>query len=270
MKLIDRSVMPLSRIDNECTVQSMLNHPYIMPLTGSFDWNEFRVMLMPRATGGSLFQFGMSPQHPVTIAKVIYRLFQSVKYLHSLDILHGDIKPGNVLLKTSDFTEPFPLLIDFGHAASLSGCETCHCHLMTCCYSSPELLALKGHSFPSDIWSLAATLYYVVTGRDLMRLDSLETMSRIAANLKLSFSGDAWQCYPESLKSLMDGMLRSDPEARLTIDQCLNHLFFTDMLDPDWIEKENESLERFLSPDFAQAKDVAVCQMSISNKVAEL
>jgi serine/threonine protein kinase len=215
-----------------------------MPLNETFDFQDFRVMVMPRALGDSLFEFSLSPKKsPPTVAKIFYRLFKSVHYVHSLHILHGDIKPANVLLHTGDMSDPCPLLIDFGHAANLSCRRSCDCRLMTCAYSSPELLALKEHSFPSDIWSLATTMHFVVTGTDLLRLDSLEAMSRNAANVKLSFLDDIWRAYPDSIQSLLSQMLRCDPDARPTIEECLGHRFFPDLLGMEWIENENEAVE---------------------------
>jgi serine/threonine protein kinase len=244
VKLIDVSTVPLSRIDNECSVQTMLSHPYIMPVRESFDCDGYRALLMPRAAGGSLFEYriGSVQIDPVSLTKVVYRLFKSIHYLHARHILHGDIKPGNILLQSTDVLEPIPVLIDFGHASTLRPGESCHCRLMTCAYSAPELLGLKHHSFPSDIWSLAVTIYFLVTGNDLLRLDSLPVMSRAAATLKLYFSEDIWTLYPDSLQILLTDMLMSDPDARPTIAQCLQYRFFEDVLGSEWIERENAAV----------------------------
>jgi serine/threonine protein kinase len=134
IKLIHHSLMPRARIDNECIIHSLLKYPYVMPLTESFDYQEFRAMLMPRATGGSLMDIAST--NPITAGKVIYRLFKGIHYLHSLHILHGDLKPSNVLLMRPDGDEPHPVIIDFGHSANLCCIDSCDCKLMTCAFSS--------------------------------------------------------------------------------------------------------------------------------------
>jgi serine/threonine protein kinase len=238
-----------------------------MPLRESFDCDGFRAMLMPRATGGSLFEYriGAIQKDPITLTKIFYRLFKSIDYLHSRQILHGDIKPGNILLQSTDIDEPIPLLIDFGHALTLNPGESCECLLMTCPYSSPEVLGLKKHAFPADIWSLAATVYFLITGNDLLPLDSLPVMSKTAANLKLSFAEDVWKCYPDSLKLLISDMLRSDPGSRPTIGDCLRYRFFEDVLGMEWIGNENSavpisSCEKDCLCHFVEEKEAVTCK----------
>jgi serine/threonine protein kinase len=239
IKLIDHRRFDRQRTDNECHVQSLLRHTYIMPLHEFFDYQDFRAMLMPRAVGGSLFDLAPTP---LVFAKIMYRMFKAVHYLHALHILHGDIKPSNVLLLAREADEPHPVLIDFGHAANLNLMDCCTCKLMTCSYSAPELLSLKGHSLPSDIWSLAATVYFVIARREVIRGGDISAMALYAAKLRLSFDGEVWERYPVSLQSLLNDMMRSDPDRRLTIQKCLAHQFFPEMLGVEWIRAENESV----------------------------
>jgi serine/threonine protein kinase len=236
--------MPRARIDNECIIQGLLKYPYVMPLTESFDYQEFRAILMPRATGGSLLDVACT--NPITAGKIIYRLFKGIYYLHSLHILHGDLKPSNVLLMRPDGDEPHPVIIDFGHSANLCCVDSCDCKLMTCAFSSPELLALRPHSLPSDIWSLGATVYFLLTRQDLVRGANLEALRQSALRLKLSFDAAVWNEYPGSIQSLLHGMLRCEAEKRFTIAECVEHHFFADLLGSDWVQKENETV-KFLS-----------------------
>jgi serine/threonine protein kinase len=244
IKLIHHSLMPRARLDNECIIHGLLKHPYVMPLTESFDYQEFRAMLMPRATGGSLLD--ITSANPITLGKIIYRLFKGIHYLHSLHILHGDLKPSNVLLMRPDWDEPHPVVIDFGHSANLCCIDSCDCKLMTYTFSSPELLALKPHSLPSDIWSLGATVYFLLTRQDLLRGANLEALRQSALRLQLSFDAAVWNEFPVSIRALLHGMLRSEPEKRFTIAECIAHQFFADLLGSDWVHKENENV-KFLS-----------------------
>jgi serine/threonine protein kinase len=243
IKLIDHRRFERQRIDNECSIQSLLKHPYVMPLHDFFDFEDYRAMLMPRALGGSLLEFQSTP---LAIGKLIYRLFKAVDYCHSLHIIHGDIKPSNILLMTTDVEEPLPALIDFGHAANLVAGDFCTCRLMTCAYSAPEVLSLKPHGQPSDIWSLAATVYYMVARHEFLRLADLSVMAQRAAKLRLCFDGIVWQAFPESLQAMLTAMTRSDPGGRLTIEKCIAHPFFPEFLGKEWIKRENENV-RFLS-----------------------
>jgi serine/threonine protein kinase len=198
-------------------------------------------MLMPRATGGCMINFPMSDA--VSVGKLLYRLFKGVHYMHSLHILHGDLKPGNVVLLNSDACEPHPVIIDFGHAANLDYTGFCDCKLMTCAFSSPELLALKPHSLSSDIWSLGATVYFMIARQDLLSGADLEAMKRSALRLRLHFGATVWGDYPSSLQVLLGGMLCAEAEKRFTIGECLQHRFFIDLLGSEWMQKEDKTVK---------------------------
>jgi serine/threonine protein kinase len=246
MKVIHHSIMPRSRFENECAVQSLVHHPYVMPLTESFDCDGFRAMVMPRASGGCLLNLVNSGKlpNPVSVGRLLYRLFKGVAYLHSRGILHGDIKPANVVLMNSDIDDPHPAIIDFGHAADLSAGGECNCQLMTCAFSAPDVLGLGAHSLPSDIWALAATVYFVVTGSELLTTTHLDVMCHVARGLRVRFSSQAWAKYPESMQAMLARMLRPEPADRIRIQECLAHPCFVDLLGSEWLGSEDESLKQ--------------------------
>jgi serine/threonine protein kinase len=200
---------------------------------------------MPQALGGSLFDLAMDPgrRHPVAIAKIFYRALKALSLLHSLHILHGDVKPGNILLKTRDSEDPRPYIIDFGHSRNLSLCDVCTCKLMTCHYGSPEVLALAEHSFPSDVWSTALSFHFVITGIESINGSDLSAMAKQAANLRLSFDHPNWSQYPTSIQSLLLAMTNKDPGRRPTMAACMGDRFFIEFLGEDWITLEDEAVK---------------------------
>ncbi|OHT10830.1 AGC family protein kinase [Tritrichomonas foetus] len=263
LKIIHKSLMPAEQVDKEFKIQSKLKHKYIMPISEYFDFQDYRALLMPRALGGSLAELPSlnnnimqsnnlecindcrsihSSLNPLSIAKIMYRVIESIEYLHSQNILHGDIKPANIVLTQSDLADPIPQLIDFGHATHLEKHQMCTCHLMTCIFSAPELLGMKPHGLPSDIWSLAATFIYLITGKEILHLKHMEVMYFEAMNLKLSFESKEWEMFPSSLKDLINKMLNKDPLKRPTATQCLYHPFFVEMLGKQWINMEKENV----------------------------
>lgn len=307
----------MESIERECMIhKKVMNHPYVMPIADFFDFQNFRVILMPRAFGTlcdfrKKFMNGRpiignelsSEQIAKIIAKIMYRCLKVVQYLHDdCNILHGDIKPSNIAFDfvqcinsstcsptssnpsspsnsppSSPTTRSFnmnnnsnsefygninsgmilelkPLFIDFGHARELSAKEDfiCHCHNMTCEFAAPEVLALEPHGFPSDIFSLGSTFYYLVTGRELLKqrpsrgsiASMASEMANVCYNLKNTnaFKEKEWLAFPETLPELIMSMLCKYQERRPTALGCLRHPFFEEFLGLPWIRYEDENV----------------------------
>ncbi|KAI5079198.1 hypothetical protein GOP47_0006869 [Adiantum capillus-veneris] len=129
------------------------------------------------------------------------QLLESVAYMHSLNLIHTDLKPENVLLVSPDYvkvvdwkntskhslqTRRVPKsnmikLIDFGSTTydrecSLSIVSTRH-------YRAPEVILGSGWSFPCDIWSVACIIVELCSGEVLFQthenLEHLAMMERV-------------------------------------------------------------------------------------------
>lgn len=267
----------IDNIERECLIhESAMKHPYVMPIVETFDFQNMRVLLMPMAFEGTLSDFrkhrlDLSPHkqqkellsdstYALFIAKILYRCIKVVNFLHNCcKILHGDIKPTNIVLELikqtntsnplrSSCIEPRPLFIDFGHARQLTMTDSyfCHCHNMTCTFSAPEVLLLKPHGFPSDIFALGATFVYLITGNEPISLkmstvQMAEEMSNLSFRLKNSTIFESIP-FPTSFKEMLTSMLCKCPENRPTAQQLLSHSFFEEYLGADWIQYENENV----------------------------
>ena len=160
--------IPVSLYDEQETqFLSKINHPAIPDITDRFtsDQMEFLVLKF----GGSKTLETERTRHK---GQIPYRelrtwmlqLCDVLGYLHSLDppIIHRDLKPANILLDDHDRI----MLIDFGLAKESIPSE--HTHLLACAvshgFSSPEQAMSTGTDHRSDIYSLGATLYTLLTG----------------------------------------------------------------------------------------------------------
>jgi serine/threonine-protein kinase len=78
------------------------------------------------------------------------------------DLLHCDIKPGNILFNADDE----PKLVDFGLARKTDAeVETAEYTRGTPYYVAPEKIKREPETYLSDMYSLGATLYHAVTGQ---------------------------------------------------------------------------------------------------------
>ncbi|XP_038819889.1 serine/threonine-protein kinase PLK3-like isoform X2 [Salvelinus namaycush] len=168
-------------------------------------------------------------RHTLTDPEVRYYLRQIIsglKYLHNRGILHRDLKLGNFFVN-----ENMELRLgDFGLAAKL---ETVEQRKKTICgtpnYLAPEVLNRQGHGTESDVWSLGCVMYTLMCGNPPFEtLDLKETykcIKEVKYNLPSTLSPAA--------QKLISGILQKDPSDRLTLDQILNHQFFTKAFTPD-------------------------------------
>lgn len=104
---------------------------------------------------------------------LIKKILQSLQYCHEMNVVHGDIKPDNIVLnKKYNNIGHFPILIDFGHSCALPYRENSYLpslhkvnyNIGTPHYMAPELNE-RGVSTTSDIYSMGIVLYIMLVGR---------------------------------------------------------------------------------------------------------
>jgi tRNA A-37 threonylcarbamoyl transferase component Bud32 len=151
-------------------------------------------------------------------------------------IVHRDIKPANLMLVRTRGKDLLVKVIDFGlarHTAPSPGqvfaTLTAGGFMGTVQYASPEQLAEKKLDSRSDIYSLGACLWFMLTGRPMFSGPVASIMAQV-------FSAEpAWselQAHPEPVVALMKRLLAKAPadrpahahELRNALDDCLRTL----------------------------------------------
>merc|ERR1719265_1702858 len=105
-----------------------------------------------------------------TAACIFAQVCEALEYVHSSDIIHGDVKPENIMVVEPESEEPFVKLIDFGLSSfiNVEGKDAQHCQDA---YSPPEARCDPPGPVvkESDIYRLGGTLYYMLTGHTFSR-----------------------------------------------------------------------------------------------------
>jgi len=95
------------------------------------------------------------------LRRLLDALLEGLEHVHNADVLHRDIKPSNILIRP----DGTPVLIDFGSARRVSGDQDLSRYVqLTPAFAPPEQQYGQYGKW-TDIYSLAATLFYALTGR---------------------------------------------------------------------------------------------------------
>lgn len=157
------------------------------------------------------------------LREIAVQLFDALAYIHERGILHGDIKPGNVML-----TEQGLRLFDFGLAQPLAGVLTGlpelrrqHFDAWTPAYAAPELME-GGRLTPlTDVFAAACVVYELACGsHPFMRLDALRARAeRLDRSLRMPAS------LPAACRSMLHRALVLDPHERQAQASDLHQAF---------------------------------------------
>lgn len=151
----------------EATSQSQMEHRGIVRVTDVFEENGTAYYVMEYIDGQSLSQMlmrrGQIPEQEAV--GYIRQVADALAYVHSLNRLHLDIKPGNIMVDGRGRA----VLIDFGASKQYdeaNGENTSTLMGLTPGYASPEQMGKDVSKFlpATDIYSLGATFYKLLSG----------------------------------------------------------------------------------------------------------
>ncbi|KAG1704163.1 hypothetical protein DVH05_006172 [Phytophthora capsici] len=239
-------------------------HPNILQLRGTYETEYCWFIVQELAQDGELFDhlIAKGAYSERQASDTIRQLCDALQYLHRKGIVHGDIKPENVLLH-----EGRMCLVDFGVSFRMGERFFYDSHLMgTVAYAAPETLehgalihrrntrdALRqarangqdvkieedDEDFESqagpdaikfgpkaDMFALGIVLYILLCGAHPFdtynNLSDEEIRKRILKG-KFRTQSRAWQAISPSARDLIKKLLETDPNKRLSAEQALKH-----------------------------------------------
>jgi len=166
----DEPVMAAAFLD-EAEVLSELNHPGIVRPRDLIVNGDVMALVMDLVEGIDLRRqlVDGGPLSPVRAARLGAELAQVLSVIHDAGIVHGDVKPGNIMLPR----DGGPVrLIDFGVArrSATTGCPTHG----TPDYVAPEIVSGKSSSAKSDVYGIGLVLFEALCGRNPYRGGSID------------------------------------------------------------------------------------------------
>lgn len=184
----------LEKFLEESRLLARFQHPSIVSIFTVFEENGSAYMVMEHIRGKTLLNV-LEEKGPLGEDHVLQwavKVCEALEVVHGAGILHRDIKPENILLTP----EGRVVLIDFGiaRAYSINRAKPLTA-MLTPGYAPPEQYSQKLTPGPySDIYALAATLYYLLTGKlpptSIERISGVELEPAVSLNPAISAETD--------------------------------------------------------------------------------
>ena len=152
----------LKRFKQEARSIAKLRHPNILVVHEYGEEQGTTYIVMEYVEAGTLTERLRDPMTLAEVEPLLRQVAAALDYAHEEKVIHRDVKPSNILLKSPDW----PLLTDFGLAKIVGGTHLTQTGAIfgTPAYMSPEQGRGEQLDGRSDIYSLGIILYEMVTG----------------------------------------------------------------------------------------------------------
>ena len=184
---------------------SELNHANILRLIES-GWSDgleaFYLVIDFLPQSLETYLVGGSSVERSDLYRIVYGLAEALVYAHSQGVVHGSIRPSNVLLDT----DGHPYLAEFGVRSLVYDLDTAtKFKRRPDGYASPEERAGTPVAFESDIYSLGAVFFHLLSGE----IPPSEGLRPPMVDNYITGQSD--------IRSILRGMVADDPEERAAI-----------------------------------------------------
>jgi serine/threonine-protein kinase len=184
LKILPEHYQPhlLQRFHQERQILAQLDHPHIAHLLdGGSTTDGHPYFVMEYVHGLPLDEYCQAARLDTDqILKLMIDICEAVHFAHQNLIIHRDLKPGNILVSNEGSIK----LLDFGIAKLLTTDEEEATRtvqkMMTPDFASPEQILGRPLTTATDIYSLGATLYLLLTGKKPRELSDLTLEDLVA------------------------------------------------------------------------------------------
>lgn len=175
-------IRSLKRFEQEILITASFNHNNIIKVYEHGIFNQLPYIVMEYIDGVPLLQ-SFKIHKPSLNEKllILKKIADTLHYAHSKKILHRDIKPSNIMIRSTGE----PVILDFGLAKNITKCNklTKTGEMVgTLQYMAPEQAEgiRKSVSISSDVYSLGAILYEILTEEPIYNGTPIEILGKIA------------------------------------------------------------------------------------------
>jgi serine/threonine-protein kinase len=206
------------RFEEEAAAVAQLRHPNIVQVYDFNNDNDLYYIVFEYVAGESLQDrqkryLAQSSEMPLEqIVAIVAQVADALDYAHKRNIIHRDVKPANVMINIYGN----PILMDFGIVKIAGGTQhtATGAVLGTARYMGPEQIRGEKVDSRTDIYSLGAMLYELVSGRPPFDSDSTMTVMMMHVSDPLPDVRQFRPNLPSDLIAILNTALSKKPDDR--------------------------------------------------------
>ncbi len=222
MRIINKTKYNKKEID----IIQKLSHPNILSIFEIFhDYNNYYV-ICENIEGKPLFEYIVSDNsfHEKEACQVMKEILLTVNYLHSLNIMHRDLKPESIVINKVDDRYKIKF-VNFSTAIEFSKGKNLTDFVGTHYYVAPEVIN-KNYNELCDIWSCGVIMYILIAEYPPFQGKNNDEILHNIRFTEPEFKPKEWEHISYSCKDLLLKMLSKNPKKRPSADFCLKHKWF--------------------------------------------
>lgn len=215
---------------NEIIILKMVKHPNILQLVDVYVTKKEYFLFLELATGREVFDWILDQGYysERDTSNVIRQVLEAVAYLHTLKIVHRNLKLENLVyynrLKNSKI-----VISDFHLAKLENGLIKEPCGTPE--YLAPEVVGRQRYGRPVDCWAIGVIMYILLSGNppfyEEMDEDDYENHDKNLFRKILAgdyeFDPPYWDDISQAAKDLVARLMEVDQDQRITAEEAISH-----------------------------------------------
>eukprot|EP01031_Cornospumella_fuschlensis_P027097 gene27097-32740_t len=235
----------MQSMSTEIEIMKRVRHRNIVSMYELYETPKCLWIILELVDGGDLHHFLANTLHynEVMAARQFRQILTGLHYLHSLGVVHRDLKLDNILMAGSGANSEMKIA-DFGLSALVrideggydpeeSGKRKNYRVLKdmwgTKEYFAPEVIE-QAYGPQADVWALGCVLYEMLSGEQAFPVRENDTESKFYGRIsrgEYDITKPLWKKISNEAKDLLQKMLKTDPTQRWSATECLVHPWIT-------------------------------------------
>lgn len=218
-----------TRLRREINILNMCKNKHLLRFEAVYETAELLYIVTEYVSGGTLYRWLKDRNFKtgeLTAKRITRDIAEALRYLHSLGIIHRDLKLENILFEFNEDGEISNKLIDFGLSCMLGPGQYSQEGWGTLIYASPEVINKELYRESVDTWGLGIILHILLTGTIPFFADSSDEIARKILYDEINTDDPEWEGVSEEAKGIVKSLLRKNLVERASLQDLLEEEWF--------------------------------------------